>query len=102
MARAPQKIGVVESHPGVVPATIADVVIDHPIRCTELVRFGRETRNHHHRRTRRPCQPGQAAAETNEEVRVFKPACTFCKWLVASLILGTIWNVIPDQSLTMS
>src|SRR5690348_16654577 len=66
MARTPEEILVVEPVPRIVPATVAGVPVDHPIRGCELVGRMCESADQHHRTTRRPGEPRQTGGEAHE------------------------------------
>src|SRR5271169_5818339 len=72
--RAPQEVVVVEAMAHVVPAAVAGVIVDHPVRRGEFVGRMGEARDHYHRRADRPGEPGQPARQPDEERRVLQPA----------------------------
>ena len=90
VARAPQKIAVIEAMAHVVPAAVAGVLVDDAVRRIEFVGRVGEARDHHHRRAGRPGEPGQAAGEADEEFGVLDPARALGQRLVAGLVLGAV------------
>ncbi|MGY3482156.1 hypothetical protein ACVW1C_000039 [Bradyrhizobium sp. USDA 4011] len=68
MPWTPQEILLVETHPRIVPATVARVKIDNAVRRYKCVGGMGEPTDHDDRRSRRPCKPRQAARQTNEKV----------------------------------
>jgi len=101
VAGTPQEIMVIEAKAGIVPAGIAGVVIDHPVRGVKLVGRVGEAADHHHRGAGRPGQPGQAARQADEKSGVFQPARPFTQRPVAGLILGPPGDVVPQQLMTV-
>src|SRR5215469_14386599 len=98
MARAPQKILVVEALPDVIPAAIAGVPVDHPVWRGELVGRMGETADQHHWRAGRPGEPGEAAGEADKKFRVAQPSRPLGQRPVTGLILRAVRNVRPDDA----
>ena len=69
VARAPEEILVVEPKMGIVPATVAGMIIDHPVRRLEFIGRMRETGNHHDRRAAGPGQPGKPAGKAHKKTQ---------------------------------
>ena len=57
VARTPKKVLVIEAEMGIVPAAVAGVVVDHPVRCGELVERMGEAADHNNRPSQRPRKP---------------------------------------------
>jgi hypothetical protein len=67
---APEKVLVVETQCGVVPAAIAGVIVDDPPRRLELGDGVRKAAKHHHARSDGPSEPGEAARKADEKLAV--------------------------------
>ena len=98
MARTPQKVLVIETMPRVVPAAVAGMPVDHPVRRREFVGRMREATDQHHRTACRPRQPRQPAAQPDETRRMPQPARPLGQWPVARLILHAVREVGPHQA----
>src|ERR1700683_1947324 len=101
VARAPQEILVIEPVANIIPATIAGMIIDHPIGCIKFVRRVRESRNHHDRRSTCPGEPRKPARETNKKLGVCKPTRTLSNRSITRLILCALRQVMPNQACPM-
>src|SRR5581483_4333786 len=55
--RTPHEVRVVETMMRIVPAAVAGVIVDHPIRRGEFVQRVREAADHHHRHADAPGEP---------------------------------------------
>ena len=98
VARAPQEVLVVEAVPHVVPAAVAGVPVDHPVRRGEFVGRVGEAADQHHRHAGRPGQPGQPAAEADERLGMPQPARPLGQRPVAGLVLRAVRDVVPHQA----
>ena len=101
MAGAPEEVEMVEILPHVVPAGMARVVVDDAVRRVELVRGMREAADHHNRHIAAPCDPRQAAGETDEKVRVFNQIDALLQRDVAREILRAPRDVVPVEARAM-
>ena len=101
MPRAPHVILVVEAQPDVVPARITGMPVGNSIRAvTFVVGVGKAT-DHHHRCTRGPRKPRQAARHADKECRVAQPADPLGQRTVSGLVLRAVGDVGPNETLAV-
>src|SRR5262249_6032339 len=101
MTRAPEEVLVVEVMPNVVPAAVAGIIVDYAGGCGELVGRVGEAADHDDRRPDPPGEPCEPAGRPDEELSMLEPAGAFGKRPVAGLVLGSVWDVVPDESVAV-
>src|ERR1700733_1374720 len=90
VARAPEEILMVEPKPGIVPTTVAGMIIDHSVRRFELVGRVRETGNHHDRRAAGPGEPGKSAGKADKKRGMLEQAETLGQRFVAGVVFRAV------------
>jgi hypothetical protein len=83
----------------IVPAAVADVVVDHPIGREEFVARVGQPADHDNGSSDRPGEPRQTARKADEEFRVLDPARAFREGMVSRHVFRPGRNMGPDEPL---
>src|SRR5574343_896766 len=99
MTWTPQKIKMIEHTLRIIPTAITCVMIEDPIWGIKFVIRMSEATNHHNRYSCCPGYPSKSTRESQKKIRMLHERNTFRQWYSTSKILGTVWDVVPMQSM---
>ena len=90
----------IEFYPHVIPAAVADMFVDDPVRSRKFIARMSKTADQNYIFPAAPCQPAQAAGKTDKEIGMGNQIDTLLQGQIPGKIFSPARDVIPDQAIS--